>query len=385
MFNANYLVVSGFERVRDLARELDSLRLRLGLESDFSTEVSQLLSLNDRKTRRPVCVLFRDDNSVPQRAVILFERCLYGIGTGVLRAGDHAGDGAVIAPPNERSDVLLAAVDFLLKERRYHTVFGAVCRPGEPSSHLIRDPQMAGAITSRIVRRRLSLSGSYEATVASFCRRMRKGVRNKRRRFDKRTDVDWLTYMSPELAREAMTALSQTSQPCRTVSEIECRYDFLRNHAEAAFAMALRLDTGEWMSFITGWRADGVTYVPWAMHNLKYRSDSLATVMYARLIEHEIDIGQRRIEWVGGVTELWSTVCEPEECLCVMRVRPGLRSFCIRWIIARLLQGQTALEYYQNELSSESEDDDHDLEVPVKPEAILASSAKAQSLTSSPQ
>lgn len=385
MFNGNYLVVSGFEKVRSLAPELDLLREHLGLEDDLSTEVSQLCSLNDRRTRRPVCVLFRDDKSVPQRAVLLFERCLYGIGTGVLRAGDHAGDGAVIAPESERCDVLLAAVDYLLKERRYHTVFGTVSHPGDFSSHLIRDPEMAAAVTSRVVRRRLILLDSYDATIAGFCRRMRKGVRNKRRRFDKRTDVEWLSVMSPELARKAMSALADTSRPGRTVSEIECRCDFLRSHSKAAFAMGLRLETGEWMSFLTGWRANGITYVPWAMHNLRFRSESLATVMYARLIQHEIGIGQKCIEWVGGVTELWSLVCEEEECLCVMRVRPGLRSFCIRWITARLLQGQTALEYYQNELSVENEEEEIDLDVPAKPPAVLTPQPKAQSLTSSLQ
>jgi hypothetical protein len=126
MNNRKHLVVIGLQRLREIARELEAMRICLGMENDLSTEIDHLLSLNDWKSRRPVSVLFYDDDSTPVAAVLFFERCLYRLPTGVLRAGDHAGDGAVIAPPGRRRATLMNAIDILLKDWRFHSIFGAV-------------------------------------------------------------------------------------------------------------------------------------------------------------------------------------------------------------------------------------------------------------------
>jgi hypothetical protein len=212
---------------------------------------------------------------------------------------------------------------------------------------------------------------------------MRRAIRNKRRRFDKRTDVEWVREMSPDQALEAMLYLKEHCSPGRTQWEVHRRYDFLSKHPKAGFSLGVRHKSGQWMSFITGWRSGGVTYVPWAMHDRRYASDSLGIVIYSHLIEQEVALKQNCIEWVGGVTERWSQVCESEECFCVTRIRPGLRSSGIQWLASRL-QWQTALGYYQSELHGEGEEDMQEIEsLEPTPGMVQAAVLPARSLTGS--
>lgn len=383
MDSRKHSVVVGLQRLRAIAPELEAMRTCLGMESDLSTEIDHLLSLNDRKSRRPVFVLFYDNDSKPAAAVLFFERCLYRLPTGVLRAGDHAGDGAVIAPPGRRSATLLHAIDILLRDWRFHSIFGTVSHADGESRSSFQNSDASDSVTAREVRRRLHLANGYEETVGSFGRTMRKAVRTKRRKFDKRSDVEWVSEMSPEQALEAMLCLKEHCSPGRTKWEIFRRYDFLRKHPRTGFSLGVRHKSGHWLSFITGWRSGGVTYVPWAMHDRRCASDSLGTVIYSRLIEQEVGLKQSFIEWVGGVTERWSHVCESEECFCVTRIRPGFRSSGIQWLASRL-QWQTALGYYQNELHGESEEDMSEVESPELPPALVqAMAVPARSLTSS--
>lgn len=382
MNDRKHSVVVGLQRLREIAPELEALRSCLGMENDLSTEVDHLLSLNDRLSRRPVCVLFYRDDSTPSAAVLFFERCLYRLPTGVLRAGDHAGDGAVIASPSRRSATLIRAIEILLRDWRFHSIFGAVSHTGGESRSCLQDRDLSNSVTARVVRRRLRLANGYEETIGYFGRAMRKAVRSKRRKFDKRTDVEWVSEMSPEQALEAMLYLKEHCSPGRTEWEIFRRYDFLRKHPTSGFSLGVRLKSGQWMSFLTGWRSGGVTYVPWAMHDRRCASDSLGTVIYSYLIEQETRLGQSFIEWVGGVTERWSQVCESEECLCVTRIRPGLRASGIQWLASRL-HWQTALEYYQNELHSECEEDMPEVEAAdPSPALIQAMALPARSFTS---
>jgi hypothetical protein len=383
MDSRKHLVVVGLQRLRDIAPKLEAMRACLGLENDLSTDIDHLLSLNDRMSRRPVSVLFYNDDSTLAAAALFFERCLHRLPTGVIRAGDHAGDGAVIAPPGRRRATLMCAIEILLQDWRFHSIFGTVSHAEGESRSSLQYPDVSESVTSREVRRRLRLANGYDETVGSFGRTMRKAVRNKRRKFDKRTDVEWVSEMSPEQALEAMLYLKEHCSPGRTQWEIFRRYDFLRKYPTAGFSLGVRQKSGQWMSFITGWRSGGVTYVPWAMHDGRCASDSLGTVIYSRLIEQEVGLKQSFIEWVGGVTQRWSHVCESEECFCVTRIRPGLRSSGIQWLASRL-QWQTALGYYQSELHGEGEEDMPEVESPeLQPTLVQAMAVPAQSLTSS--
>jgi hypothetical protein len=352
MCRAKERVISGLRDFQEVAPELDKLRERLGLKGDLSTEAHHLLSLNGRKSHRPVCVLFQGDDAILEGAVILFERRLMGIGTGVLRAGDHTGDGAVIAPPETRRETLLRAVDILLQHRSFHSIFGAVSSAGQAVVVFSGDQEgTSNTATLRVVQRKLHLAGDYDAVIASFSRKMRRAIRSKRKQLEARGDLVRLSVMTPAQALDAMISLAKTSYPHRTRWEVEQRYEFLSRYPEA-FSMALRLVSGEWLSFLTGWRSDGVTYVAQTMHNQRFRRESLGTVMYACLVENEVGLQQKEIEWVGGATELWSKLCEPEKCFCVTRIRPGLQSSFVRWLAERF-QRNTALEYYRNELEAE--------------------------------
>lgn len=355
MIPKRYRVVSGTRNFAALNDFLADLRRRLGLEHDLSTDAHHLFSLNDRRRRRPLLVIAEDSHGQPEAATLFFERLIFGIPTGVLRAGDHAGDGAVIAAPDRRAAAFRDAVEFLQTSRRCHTVFGAVPLQGHfQLEHSVY--QAVEGVAVRTLNRRLRLAGDYASLVSGFRKGMRRAIRQKRKHFDERHDAEFLPAMSAEFAREAITSLTERSAFPRSNWEILNRYEFLKANPES-FSMGLRLKSGQWLSYISGWRTEGVTYISWVMHNAGFSKESLSTVMNSYVFEEEIRRDQRWIQWIGGITERWSALCEPEQCLCITRSRQCLQSLCTRWLAARL-KLNTALEYYADELARMSEDSD---------------------------
>ena len=120
-FDDNPTILRGIAKVLEAVPETDQLRCSVGQENDLSTDLFLILSRHNSRGRRPVVVLLRR-GGVVSAAVILAERCVFGVGAGLLRAGDQTGDGAVIAHPCDRKAAMLAATRALLSQWRWHTV-----------------------------------------------------------------------------------------------------------------------------------------------------------------------------------------------------------------------------------------------------------------------
>ena len=63
--------------------------------------------------------------------------------------------------------------------------------------------------------------------------------------------------------------------------------------------MGMRLPDGTWLSLLSGWRRDRVTYVDLQMNNMHFKKESLSAVMRAFMLEHEIACKQELIHFVG--------------------------------------------------------------------------------------
>ena len=60
------------------------------------------------------------------------------------------------------------------------------------------------------------------------------------------------------------------------------------------FSMGLRLPDGVWLSVLSGWRRNRVTYVDLQMNDMHHKKESISAVMRAFMLEHEIALGQSR-------------------------------------------------------------------------------------------
>jgi hypothetical protein len=108
--------------------------------------------------------------------------------------------------------------------------------------------------------------------------------------------------------------------------------------------MGLRLADGPWLSMVTGWRRNQVTYVDLQMNDMHYKKESLSAVMRAFLLEHEIGLKQEMINFVAGSSLLLRRYCEPLEPLSDLFIsKPGLRTRFFE-MVARHVQSGSVYE-----------------------------------------
>ena len=331
-YDDNPTILRGVPPVLDAVSETDDLRRRVNQQNDLSTDLFLILSRHNARGRRPVLVLLRSGGSV-SAAVIFAERCILGAGTGLLRSGDQAGDGAVIASNSDRKEALLAAIRALLEQRRCHSVAATLSGIAPIAGVVPAEEGIYAESSCRLVHRRLPLSPTLEETLHSrFTTKRRRNLLYYYRSLSKTHDVEFVPDIPIGETQEAILQLASNSWPHRTPSEVAYHCEFLRRHPES-FCMGIRLKTGIWLSLITGWRIDGITHMPWQLNHDHYKHESLMQVMRMHLIEHECNFGQAALSWVGG-TVSFQTACESEFCIDILKARIGVKSALLRNVLA---------------------------------------------------
>jgi hypothetical protein len=148
--------------------------------------------------------------------------------------------------------------------------------------------------------RRLALADTYTGMLASFGLRTKRSLRTKRRQLEDALRPEFFPGLEPEQALAVMYYLSsRSSSPFRFKWYLRACGEFLESRPNA-FAMALISHDGTWLSFLSGWRRNGTTYVDMQMNHSAFKRESLSAVMRAFLLEHEIGAGQKYLEFVGG-------------------------------------------------------------------------------------
>ena len=331
----NPTILRGVPQVIAALPEIDDLRRRVGQQNDLSTDLLLILSRHDSHHRRPVVVLLRV-GGVLRAAAIFAERCVLGIGIGLLRAGDQAGDGAVIAMASERKEALLAAMNVLLGQWRCHTAAATLSDVTPDGPELPSEKGMFAEVSCRAIRRYLPLNSTLSETLRQrFSFKKRKNLLYYQRSLSKTYDVEFVASIPIAEVEPALLQLSHHSWPKRTPGEIAFHCEFLQRHPEC-FSMGIRLKTGVWLSIITGWRLDGITYMPWQLNHDDYKDASLMQVMRTYLMDHECALGQAGLNWVGG-TVAFQTACKPEFCLDILKARHGVRITLLRYWLAPML------------------------------------------------
>jgi hypothetical protein len=328
-FSADILIGAG--QILPVKHELDELRLLCNQQDDLTTDIEYFISCKHPRNCRPVVLLFRN-GSRPAAALFLHEVCFVWFGTRLCAGGDSAGDGILIAPEQQREVFLRRAVHELLNvQKRFHTV--RLCVKTSGGRRLVDNgaPGLRSKLVERTMKHRLTLADSYDGMLASFGPRTRRSLRTKRRQLENALRPDFFPGLKPEQAIAVMHYLcSRSSSPFKSKWYLHARRKFLDSRANA-FAMALRSHDGTWLSFLSGWRRNGTTYVDMQMNHSAFKRESLSAVMRAFLLEHEIGAGQKYLEFVGGCSVLLERYCSPgQQVVDLLVTRFTIDGWCLK-------------------------------------------------------
>ena len=181
------------------------------------------------------------------------------------------------------------------------------------------------------IQRDLPLENTYRAMLAGMGPRTRRSLAGKRKQLEARTHVAFRPSLDPAQALEAMLTLQPRSMPNRPVGFYSARHSLLREIPDF-FCMGIRLPDGTWLSLLSGWRRNRVTYIDLQMNDRHFKRESLSAVMRAFMLEHEIACKQELIHFVGGTSLLLRRYCQPSgSCTDAFFWRPCLAPPSFTW------------------------------------------------------
>ena len=342
----------GGRKLRISQPEIDALRERTGQLDDAMTSPQRLISWAAMHDEQPAAVLLYRTGVLWGVALLTFRR-LRGIPLGLATGGNLAGQGSVIAQDGEQVAVLEAATRFLLRRFLIPVVKFSLLLP-YPVASLPAPVSRAtvGHWSLREVRLRLRLEGGMPAVMERLSYKMRRNVRYYRRRAE--TQLGWIFVpaMTPAQRQHAVAALHGEA-PYPTPARKAWLRESLMQDMPGGFAMGLHDPAGKWVSYLTGWRTSGGTYVDWQLNSESHESASVSTVMRAYLLEHEAARGSPSIVFVGLTAPFWGRACETAVCADLIATGNGPVGWLVRalatWIspsgqVAALLGRTSAAE-----------------------------------------
>ncbi len=271
-----------------------------------------------------------------EACVFFYEHTRFGIGLGLFRGGDYTGESLVAAPEAFRAHCVSLASEALLRTWRIHGVSITIKAAMADCIELMGPASDFRRFLGGEVQHKLRLESSYEGMLASLGPRTRRSLAGKRLQLKKNSNVGFLRSLDPEQSLQAMLALEAKSMYPRAARFFHARDRLLRANGEF-FSMGLRLPEGAWLSVLSGWRRNRVTYVDLQMNDMHYKKESISAVMRAFLLEHEIALAQESINFVGGSSLLLRRYCEPmEPCTDIFMGKASLRARFFEMVATRV-------------------------------------------------
>jgi hypothetical protein len=331
-------LVIGNRELHSCLAEICQLRRRCGQEDDLTTEPEYFIAANTLENRRCAAVLIRRDKEL-EACVLFYEHTRLGIGLGLFRGGDYIGESLVAGPEALQVKYVHLATQALLQQRRIHGVSLTFKAPMDSCMEVMGTANNLRRFRETTVQHKLPLASTYEGLLARMGPRTRRSLAGKRQQLEKSKDVRFIPTLGGELALEGMLALQERSSPQRWSEFYHARHRLLRANSDF-FSMGLRLPDGAWLSILTGWRRNGVTYVDLQMNDMHYKKESISAVMRAFMLEHEIGLAQHSINFVGGSSLLLRRYCEPiEPCTDIFVGKDCLRSRFFEMLAKRARSG----------------------------------------------
>jgi hypothetical protein len=318
--------------------EIRELRRRCGQEDDLTTEPEYFIAANTVENKRCAAVLIRRNRQL-EACVLFYEHTRLGVGLGLFRGGDYMGESLVVAPEALRLHYVHLATQALLKRWRIHGVSLTVKAPVDSCIQVMGPQTNARRLSTAEIKHTLPLARTYEGLLARLGPRTRRSLAGKRQQLEKSANVQFVPALDPDQALEVMLALEAKSIRQRATKFYHARYRLLRVNSDF-FSMGLRMPNGPWLSILTGWRRNGVTYVDLQMNDMNYKRESISAVMRAYMLEHEIARKQEMVNFVSGCSMLLARYCEPVETgTHVFIWKPGLRAKCLEMAATRVRPG----------------------------------------------
>jgi hypothetical protein len=325
-------VLIGEGKLRVYIPAIRELRLRCGQQDDFTTDLEYFIAANKQKNRRVAAVLIRRNHDI-EACVLFIEHCRYGIGLGLWRGGDTVGDGLVAGDEAFRVQYVFLATQAVLKMWRVYGVSFAIRTSLENCIEVMGPKSKYRMFSGGHIQRELPLKRTYHEMLAGMGPRTRRSLAGKRKQLEAQARVAFVPSLKPAQALEAMLSLQPRSVPYRMDGFYHARYHLLSEIPDF-FCMGLRLPDGTWLSVLSGWRRNGVTYLDLQMNDLQFKKESLSAVMRAFMLEHEITNRQELIHFAGGTSLLLRRYCQPiEPCTDGFFWRPCLRATLFHMVV----------------------------------------------------
>lgn len=325
-------VFSGETRIARIAPVVDALRQSCGQDGDMMTDLSWFVSRTVLWGNIPIVVLLKQ-HGVPVAAVLFYGRKVLGFPTGVIKGGNRSGDGVVIAPPDQRLPALHAASKRMLAKPWIHTVLASVrSESGQDAADAART---GCSWQGRDVSTHLSLEGGFEGLLSRIRPRSRRNYRYFRRRAERELGLVFVPSLQPDQAVQAVQDLHAVSMypvPRPRAMRLEAAI----RATPGSFAMGVRDPAAGWLSYVSGWRQPGATFVEWQLNHREHEAVSLSTVMRTCILEHEAARGVPEIVFVGGTSPALGRYCAPAHCLDLLVARHGMSGFIVKQLLTRL-------------------------------------------------
>lgn len=327
-------IFTGRKQVAVAAPTVEAMRRAYGLDADMTTDMGWFVSRTVLWGNIPIVVLV-DQGTKPVAAVLLYERRFCGVPTGVIKGGNGAGDGVVVAPLALRTAALQVALAKALSLPLTHTVLVAV-RGLDAQAPAVR-PQagLDAQWRAREVETHLSLAGGFEGFMSRLRTRSRRNYRYFKRRAESELGVVFVSSLTGAEACQAVKELHGVSMhPVPRARAM--RFQAAIQDTPDSFAMGVRDPSGRWLSYIAGWRHADATFVEWQLNHHEFAAASLSTVMRTYFLEHEALAGVREVIFVGGTSAALARYCKPDRCFDIVAIRRGLRGLVVKKLVTRL-------------------------------------------------
>jgi hypothetical protein len=327
-------LIIGERNLRAFIPAILDLRLSCGQQDDFTTDPRYFVAAHTQN-RRVVAALIRHHQEL-EACALFYEHSKFGIGLGIMRGGGYIGENFVAGPEAFRLQYAHLAAQALLQHWRIHGVSISVRSPLEECLEVMGPKSRYRIFSGRTIRCKLPLESTYRATLAAMGPRTRRSLAGKRQKLEKNAHVVFLPSLEPAQALEAMLWLQKRSLAKRITAFYRARYRLLQQFPEF-FSMGLCLPDGTWLSILSGWRRNRVTFIDLQMNDMHFKQESISAVMRAFMLEHEIARKQELITFVGGISLLLGRYCRPiEQCTDIFFWRPGLLATLTHSVIPRL-------------------------------------------------
>jgi hypothetical protein len=348
------------EIVRGSREVLDQLpRLMLLAERcDQKSVVEQIdyyISRPFQRKKIPCLVLLRSGKAPEEGlggellgAVLLYEFEIAGCRTGIFATDDKSGTRTVLGPPESYSRIVIAAMHALVA-RGAHVIlvtYQEMSCDGECIAELMESGtqrhRMIWATQRREIRDRLLLEPTFAATLATFGKHTRRNLRYYRRKAEEEFGCEFVPDISGEVWGEPFCELLRQANPW---IDYQVSRERLKCHLQSRlrFISGLRTADGRWLSCIAGRRVHGETMIDWQINRSGYPRASLSTVMRSYFLEHEVELGTKRLFFEEGTPHTMEFSFLKEGAVDLLLRRESARGFLTATVASRLLEKKSFL------------------------------------------